>query len=148
MRIAFLVAILAGALFYSYVAFIELPFLTRTGRLAAGFFPRLIGVTAVVITAWALLDELRNRHQDTAERQQWLDVAALVALALGYGVLLRLLGGFPATVIFLGFALTYFNRGRHLRNALIAVLVPAGVYLLFDRVLNASMPPALLDLPI
>ena len=29
-----------------------------------------------------------------------------------------------------------------------AVLVPAAVYLLFDRVLNASMPPALLDLPI
>jgi hypothetical protein len=29
----------------------------------------------------------------------------------------------------------------------VAVIFPTCVYLLFDRVLNANMPPALIDLP-
>lgn len=147
MRITFFFVILAGALYYGYVAFVDLPFLTRTGRLAAGFFPRLIAVSAVVMTVWALIEELRNsRHIEHNWQKQ--DVAVLVAFALGYGVLMRLFGGFPATVIFLGVALSYFDRGRYVRNALTAILVPTCVYLLFDRLLNASMPPALFELPI
>ncbi|ETW11493.1 Tricarboxylate transport protein TctB [Roseivivax marinus] len=150
MRIVFLVTILAGAVFYSFIAFSDLAFMTTSGRLGAGFFPRVVGVLAVVMTLWALLDEMKRSHADdeTAHPQQWIDVVVLIALALGYAVLLRLLGGFPATVIFLAVALSLLNRGRPLKNALTAVLVPAAVYLLFDRVLNASMPPALLDLPI
>lgn len=147
MRIAFLFVILAGALFYGYVAFVDLPFMTRTGRLAAGFFPRVIAVSAVVITLWTLIEELRNSHDDE-HHPQTRDVVVLIALALGYGVLMRLFGGFPATVIFLGIALSYFDRGRYVRNAVTAVLVPTCVYLLFDKLLNASMPPALFELPI
>ena len=49
MRIAFLVAVLAGAVFYTYVAFADLGFMTRTGRLGPGFFPRIIGLAMVAI---------------------------------------------------------------------------------------------------
>ena len=44
MRIGFLLVLLAGSVFYSYVAFADLSFMTRTGRLGPGFFPRLVGM--------------------------------------------------------------------------------------------------------
>lgn len=148
MRVIFLIFLLGAAVFYSYVAFVDLGFLTRTGRLGPGFFPRVIGVSAIVVTLWALVDELRNRADPEEDRQRWADVALLIGLALGYAVLLRLFGGFIATLVFLAVTLSVINRGQHLKNALVAVLVPSGVYLLFDRILNANMPPALFDLPI
>jgi len=61
---------------------------------------------------------------------------------------LKLFGGFVATVIFLGATLMLLNRAQPIKNVLVATLVPSGVYLLFDRVLNANMPPALFELPI
>lgn len=146
MRILFLVAILAGAVFYSYVAFTDLGFMTRTGRLGPGFFPRIIGIAAVLVTLAALAGELRRPPGPGIGLPQWKQVALLAVPALGYVVLLRLFGGFVATVIFLAVSLSVLNRGQMAKNALISLLIPAGVYLLFDRVLNASMPPALFDL--
>lgn len=147
MRIAFLIVLLAASIFYAYIAFADLSFLTRSGRLGPGFFPRLVGSAMVVLALWALLDALRDRRDGDATAGTWGDVVKLMALGLGYAVLLRLLGGFPATLIYLGVALVLLNPGKHLQNAILTVTIPAGIYLLFDRLLNASMPPALLDLP-
>jgi putative tricarboxylic transport membrane protein len=154
MRIAFLVALLGGAVFYSYVAFVDLNFLTRTGRLGPGYFPRIIGVGLIVMTLWAILDALRDRRMSSAgvtidglPTGSWRDAATLIALAIGYALLLRLFGGFVSTIVYLGCALSLLNPGRHLQNVLVALLLPVAVYLLFDRLLNASVPPALIDLP-
>lgn len=148
MRIPFLLALLAGAVFYTYIAFVDLPFLTRSGRLGPGFFPRIIGIGMVGMTLWILLDELRHRSPDASTATQWRDVVLLMALAVGYAVMLRLFGGFFATLIYLAVTLSILNRGQHVKNATVSVLVPGGVYLLFDRILNANMPPALFTLPI
>jgi small-conductance mechanosensitive channel len=148
MRIAFRLVLLAGALFYSYIAFSDLSFMSRTGRLGPGFFPRIIGIAAVIVILWTLIDELRKRKLSKREDHQWGDVILLVALAIGYAVLLRLFGGFVATIIFLLFSLFFLNPGQHLKNLMVSVLVPAAVYLLFDQLLNANMPPALFALPL
>ena len=149
MRLAFLLVVLAGAIFYTYVAFLDLSFMTRSGRLGPGFFPRIVGVTAIVFIGWSVFDAMRDRHSREmgGTSSGWSDAFILIALAVGYAVLLRLFGGFPATVIYLAVALSLLNRGKHLQNAILAVTIPGGVYLLFDRLLNANMPPALFDLP-
>jgi hypothetical protein len=156
MRIVFLVALLGGAVFYSYIAFNDLSFLTRRGRLGPGFFPRIIGGAMIVMVLWAMWDALRDRRralQDAAGLSleggfaPWRDAVILIALVLGYGVLLRLVGGFAATLVYMIVALSIMNPGRHVQNLLVAVLLPVGVYLLFDTLLNASMPPGLYKLP-
>lgn len=155
MRIVFLVAVLGGAVFYSYIAFVDLNFLTRTGRLGPGFFPRIIGVGMALTTIWVIMDALRDRARvaaggaagaDDAPAGSWGDAVKLIALALGYAVLLRLFGGFVATLIYLAATLSLLNPGRHVQNALVAVLLPIFVYILFDRLLNANMPPAMFEL--
>ncbi|MEO0691276.1 MAG: tripartite tricarboxylate transporter TctB family protein [Pseudomonadota bacterium] len=148
MRIVFLIVLLAGSIFYTYVAFADLGFLTRTGRPGPGFFPRIIGIAAIAITFWTLIEELRKVERERTDPQRWKDVVVLMALAVSYAVLLRLFGGFVATVIFLGVTLMILNRAQPAKNALLAIVIPGGIYLLFDRVLNANMPPALFELPI
>lgn len=149
MRTGFLVLILAGGVFYTYVAFADLGFLTRTGRLGPGFFPRIVGLAMIAVTIWALTDTLRGLGEaEDGAGKSWLDALILIALAIGYAVLLRLFGGFVATVLYLALTFSVLNRGRYLQNAILSILLPAGIYLLFDRVLNASMPPALFDLPL
>lgn len=149
MRIAFLFVVLAGAVFYTYIAFADLNFMTRTGRLGPGFFPRVIGLLLIAFTAWSLLDALRQRTGPAdVKAGVWGDVGLIIAFAVGYAVLLRLFGGFPATVIYLAATLSLINRGQHLQNAVLSIVLPAGIYLLFDKVLNANMPPALIDLPL
>ncbi|MDB4111862.1 tripartite tricarboxylate transporter TctB family protein [Yoonia sp.] len=143
MRLAFMFVVLAGAIFYSYVAFVDLSFLSRTGRLGPGFFPRLVGVSAVVMTIWVIVDLLRDQRPEEDDASSWGDVVKLMVLALAYAVLLRLFGGFIATVIYLAMTLTVMNRDKYLQNAILSLTFPAGVYLLFDKLLNANMPPAL-----
>lgn len=156
MRIVFLLALLGAAIFYSYIAFFDLGFLTRTGRIGPGFFPRIVGGAMIVMTLWALVDALRDRRAQAegaapgpndAPHGLWRDVIVLMLLVLGYAVMLRLFGGYVATVAYLGLALFTFNPGRPLQNAAVAVIFPSAVYLSFDRLLNANMPPALFTLP-
>ena len=47
---------------------------------------------------------------------------------------------------FMAAALWIFNRGRALQNALIAVLLPLGIYVVFEVWLKATMPRGLLSL--
>jgi putative tricarboxylic transport membrane protein len=148
MRIVFLVVLLAAAIFYTYVAFVDLNFLTRTGRPGPGFFPRSIGIAGITFILWTLVSDLRNSERERSDPARWKDVVLLMALAISYAVMLRLFGGFIATVLFLGISLMILNRGQPVKNAMLTLLIPGGVYLLFDRVLNANMPPALFDLPI
>lgn len=146
MRIAFMLFVLAAAVYYTSVAFLDLNFLTRSGRLGPGFFPRIVGTMMVLLTIWSLSDVLRAGRSDEPDSGRWRDVLMLMALSLIFAVTLRLFGGFIATVIFLALTLSVMNRGKPVQNALLSVLVPVVVYLLFDKVLNASMPPGLFEI--
>ena len=51
-----------------------------------------------------------------------------------------------AMIGFLGASLAYFNRGRHVQNAALALLLPVCLYLLFRVWLNAALPRGILPL--
>jgi putative tricarboxylic transport membrane protein len=150
MKAAFLVAVLGAALLYTYTAFVELTFLTMTGRLGPGFFPRVIGVLLVVACLYNLFVLARPSGPEAGEREggDWRITAAVVALSAGFIALLEVLGGLVAMVLFLFAALSVLNRGRLAQNLIISVLLPAGVHLLFVVWLKASMPTGLIPLPI
>lgn len=147
MRIAFLLALLAASLFYSYVAFVDLRFLSAAGRLGPGFFPRIIGVGLIVFTLMSLAADMRLARADDTASDYWGDVGIVVLFSVLFVLSLSYLGGIVATAVFLFVALSVLNRGRHLINAVLALLMPLGVYLLFDVALNAAVPEGMLPLP-
>ena len=50
-------------------------------------------------------------------------------------------------VVYLLATLSLLNRGRTLQNVAISLCLPLALFLLFDRWLNASIPPDALGLP-
>src|ERR687897_2837662 len=103
MKAAFLVAVLVAALLYTYAAFVELTFLTMTGRLGPGFFPRVIGVLLVVACLYNLFVLARPSSPEAGEREggDWRITAAVVALSAGFFGLPPELRGPLAVVVFL-----------------------------------------------
>ena len=140
MRTLFLLALLAASLFYTYVAFSDLSFLSRTGRLGPGFFPRLLGIGLVVTCAASLAIDLRRERAGGFRSDYWPELGLVVALSGLLVLSLNLFGGTLASALFLLVTLSFLNRGRHLTNLAVAVLVPAAIYVLFKLILNASMP--------
>jgi putative tricarboxylic transport membrane protein len=55
-------------------------------------------------------------------------------------------GYVPATLVYLLGLLAYFNRGRHLVNASVAVGFTLAAYLVFVRFLGVLMPDGVLGL--
>ncbi len=147
MRAGFLLALLFLASAYTYLAFVDLSWLSSAGRLGPGFFPRIIGCSLVALCIASLYGEIRGglgREAPSAFARTAVVVGMLSAVFIA---LLDVLGGLLAMIVFMGSALAYLNPGRHGQNSLIALLMPLGLYLLFHAWLNAAMPKGVLPLP-
>jgi hypothetical protein len=143
MRAGFLAGILLLAGGYTWIAFAELALLSSAGRLGPGFFPRIIGVALLVLCAWSLAAELRR---GTPEQRSafWRDTLVLALLSGLFVAALDVLGGLVSMIAYMAAVLGYLNRRRTLQNALLAVLLPLAIYLLFRVWLNAAVPRGLL----
>jgi len=143
MRAGFLAGVLLLAGSYTWLAFAELAWLSSAGRLGPGFFPRIIGGALVVLCAWSLAAELRRGAREPIS-EFWRATAMLALLSALFVAALDLLGGLVSMIAYMAAALAYLNRRRHWQNALLAVLLPLGLYLLFRVWLNAAVPRGLL----
>ena len=147
MRLAFTAAILCLAVLYTYWAFADLSFLSSTGRLGPGFFPRIVGLLLIAACLLTLAGDLKERRDDGAVSSFWGITVVVAALSGAFILLLEILGGPLAMVVYLLATLSVLNRGRTLQNVAISVGLPLALFLLFDRWLNASIPPDALGLP-
>lgn len=143
MRAGFLLAILLAAAGYTWLAFTGLDYLSSAGRLGPGFFPRLIGVALTGLCAFSLLKDCPIREPLSPH---WRTVLVVAALSAAFIAVLEPLGGLVAMIAFMAAALWLLNRGRPLQNALLALVLPAGLYLLFKVWLGAALPRGLLPL--
>ena len=147
LRAGFLLAILFLAAAYTYVAFNELSYLSSAGRLGPGFMPRIIGVALVAMCVASLYADMKHLPPDEAVAPGWKSAAVLALLSVVFVALLEVLGGLLSMIAFMAAALWILNRGRPLQNALIAVLLPLFIHVVFAVWLRASMPRGLLGLP-
>lgn len=148
----FVLVVLAG---YLNMAF-ALEWRTQAGRIGPGFFPRIIGCLGVVITVGAVLQSLRpgvgDEDEGFEEEDQGegdlgrhpLPVVLTVAASALFLVTLNTLGAIISGAVFL-FAMLWLLNREHLRaNAIVSVVVPLALYLLFQTALNAGLPGGLL----
>jgi hypothetical protein len=148
MRTGFIAAILCLAVFYTYWAFADLSFLSSTGRLGPGFFPRIVGLILIAVCLATLAGDLnlKERHGG-AVSSYWPTTLVVAGLSGAFALLLEILGGPLAMVVYLLATLSVLNRGRTMQNVAVSVGLPIALFLLFDVWLNASMPPDALGLP-
>jgi len=147
MRLAFTATILCLAVLYSYWAFAELSFWSSAGRLGPGFFPRIVGLILIVACVLTLTGDLKARHDDGALSSFWGITGVVAALSGAFILLLEVLGGPLAMIVYMLATLSVLNPGRSMQNVAISLGFPLALFLLFDRWLNASIPPDALGLP-
>jgi len=141
MRLAFLVALLLLSVFYAVLSFGDLNFLSARGRIGPGFFPQIIATLLVAFTLYSTILEFRHRSGDEEISSDWRISASVAGMLVLLIVSSHWLGALPGMIIFMLLALTVLNRGRHVTNLLVGVLLPVGLFSLFRFWLNAAMPP-------
>ncbi|CAN5738844.1 hypothetical protein BH24ACT8_BH24ACT8_10940 [soil metagenome] len=155
-RAAFFGVVLVVLLGYTEMAF-QMDWITSGGRIGPGFFPRIVGVLGVLITAGALVQSLRPGasedddavfdEDEAGEGDLGHHPGTMAAISLGTGVLLvtlTWLGAIVSSAIFMIGVLAYLNPGRWVTNVVLSVLVPVGLYLLLQTGLNAGLPSGIL----
>ena len=146
MRLAFTATILCLAVLYTYWAFADLSFLSSTGRLGPGFFPRFVGLILIVGCVLTLAGDLKERHGDGGLSSFWGITVVVAALSGVFILLLEILGGPLAMIVYMLATLSVLNRGKTMQNVAISFGLPLALFLLFDHWLNASIPPGTLGL--
>jgi putative tricarboxylic transport membrane protein len=146
MRVAFTAVILCIAVFYTYWAFAELSFLSSAGRLGPGFFPRIIGVTLIGTCLVTLAGDLKKREGAGALSSFWGITLVVAGLSAIFILVLNVLGGPLAMVLYMLTILSVLNRGRILQNVAVSIGLPVALFLLFDVWLNAAVPQGVLGL--
>lgn len=147
MRLAFLLAILALALLYTFHAFAGLSFLSSTGRLGPGFFPRIVGLLLIATCVYTIIADRQRLADDGALSDYWRTPVLIAALSGVFVALLNVLGGLLAMVVFMLASLFILNRGRPVQNVVVSLALPLSVYLLFETWLNAAVPEGIVPLP-
>jgi len=147
MRLAFTATILCLAVLYTYWAFTDLSFLSSAGRLGPGFFPRIVGLILIAACVLTLAGDLKERRAEGGLSSFWRITLVVAGLSGAFVLLLEVLGGPLAMVVYMLTTLAVLNRGKTVQNVAISVGFPLALFLLFDRWLNAAMPPDALGLP-
>jgi putative tricarboxylic transport membrane protein len=145
MRVAFTAAILCVAVLYTYWAFAELSFLSSAGRLGPGFFPRIIGLALIVACLATLAGDLKKR-EGGAVSSWWRITLVVAGLSGAFVLVLDVLGGPLAMVVYMLATLSVLNPGKLPQNIAVSIGLPGALFLLFDVWLNAAMPAGVLGL--
>lgn len=163
-QLLFLLFLTGVAVAYTWMAF-DLEWRIRNGQIGPGFFPRIVGVVSIVGCLLVIVRLLLGRTGSTSppaadadeeaelgiegdgRTDPWVPAVAVGCMVVCY-LVFEPLGALLATVLFLVLLLSVVNRGRHLQNALVSILVPAGLYLLFEVLLDSGLPPGLVLPPL
>jgi putative tricarboxylic transport membrane protein len=161
-RLVFLASLTALAVAYTVMAF-GMEWRIQNGQIGPGFFPRFVGLGTVVGCLVAIALTLSGRGATTSSPDAAEDAdfevpaagedgdggtapwatALVVGCAVIYFVFFEPLGALLASVVFLALSLTIVNPGHHRLNAAVSVLLPVGLYLLFEVFLDAGLPPGI-----
>jgi putative tricarboxylic transport membrane protein len=158
-KLAFLGVILLAFAFYTEQA-MGMEWRTQAGRIGPGFFPRILGGTALAVTVIALVTEFLAKPKDAkldaveaAEEaaepdlgRHPLTLVAFVAAAAVFVGLFGVLGAALSGVVFLGATLWFLDPEHRVRSVILAVSVPVLLYLAFQTGLNVGLPQGILPI--
>lgn len=156
-KLAFLGVILLAFAFYTEQA-MGMEWRTTAGRIGPGFFPRILGVTAMVVTIAAVVTEYLAKPKDkaldaveAAEEAAEPDLGRHPVTLIGFTIaaavfvgLFGILGAALSGILFLAATLWFLDPEHRIRSGVIAVAVPILLYLAFQTGLNVGLPHGIL----
>jgi putative tricarboxylic transport membrane protein len=113
------------------------------------FFPNFLAGFLILFSAILLGNALRGKSKGEVEPFRLSDKGAqrgLITLAAGivYCILFEPLGFIPTSIVFLIFMALLLGKRSALALAAAPALITVGTWLVFEKVLNLSLPPGVL----
>jgi putative tricarboxylic transport membrane protein len=146
--IAVVVALLSLA--YLYGAF-QIPLFPIPRPIDSDAFPKLLGFIMLGLSVWLFFEKEGPAQeggdeddQTTTAWQRWQPVIVTSVAVAVYAGLLAWLGFVLASFLLTAGLTRYYGYGRHLVTAVVALLVPLGLYLVMTRLMNIHLPAGLL----
>jgi len=144
------ISIIAGGLIYLWTA-LHLPTNRIGDPLGPKAFPALVAGGLILSGLLLFLEIRKKRRAMTAgeaplhtaspvNRHQLIILSGMVAWTAIYYAVFEYLGYLLATPLFLFGLLSYFHRGRHVVNVLVAIGFAGVVYALFSLLLGVPLP--------
>lgn len=120
------------------------------GRPGAGFFPLILGGILTLLTAINILLEVRQSKLEGKavgkdEKFELKDMLIVGAMILAYMVVFPWLGYLISTALFIILTLGFLNPRKWTQNIIIAVVLLAIIYSVFDYFLNTGLPQGILE---
>ncbi|QTF91905.1 tripartite tricarboxylate transporter TctB family protein [Halomonas sp. BM-2019] len=166
MRLWFSLFLFLVSTAYFFYGLSTLNFVTNIGRPGPGYFPAIVGGLLIVFTSVNLLKDLIATKRKELQPFRFAEVLASRQVQGGDGgsgeaeeeadrpvdvVLIVLcltlligsitfLGGLLSMIVFMFVLMSIFNRKKLAMNVAYSIALPVLLYLLFDVLLNASLP--------
>lgn len=110
-----------------------------------GFFPFTAGAILIVLCAILFIKAFSGRSEGAeAFGELWRPVILIIGL-LTYSVVLDVLGYVIATILLSAVVLRVLDTKMGWKLAAISLFLSIGTYLLFDRLLDVSLPGGILE---
>jgi len=119
---------------------LQYPMFAAAGHIGAGFFPAVIAVCLVALSAVNLLSDWHAKRKEQDDQPGLADTVVLTGMVVLYLVLMRMFGTVVPTLAFTLVVLAYFHRGSLVKNLVTAVALTATVYVVFGVVFDAPLP--------
>ena len=156
-KVVFLLLVLVMLAVYTEMAF-GLEWRTAAGRIGPGFFPRIVGGLGMVLTVVTIVQTLRapadqdetvpleDETGDADLGHHPIPLLLVLAACVVMVVTLVSLGAIIASAIFMLAVLTLLNRGHLIFNLVLGIVLPIGLYVLLQTLLNSGLPEGILPL--
>ncbi len=111
----------------------------------AGFFPFYMGLGTVICTFFIVLKAIRIYKKEGAgkplvEEGGLTQILWVLIPAIGMVLLTELIGLHLATVLYLAFYMGWVGKMHWSKVAVLSIVVPLCIYILFDRVFLIPLP--------
>ncbi|HWO76532.1 MAG TPA: tripartite tricarboxylate transporter TctB family protein [Bacillus sp. (in: firmicutes)] len=142
-------AIFSGVLLIFSICFtiygFKYQYLTHTGQMGAGFFPRWIGFLLILCTAISFWKDIRlvlkDKSKDIAFTKTMVSLVGITALFI---ILFPIIGALPTMILYVFFVLLLLNSKKLVTNIIVSLVFPLGTYLLLETWLHAGIPKGFL----
>jgi len=136
----------------SLYGIIESSRLERTMQMGVGiaFFPLsmslAIGVLSVILLVGVLKGKIKVKDEPICEKGGALRVVTVVAILLGYIILIEGIGYVPSTFLFFAATVCFLGKGRILKTLLTSAACTFFLYAIFRVWLKSPLPTGFLGI--
>ena len=111
--------------------------------LGAGFFPKLVCLILGVLSVLMFIKSFRDKNIYKFSKDN-KNTFIIIGLCIGYLFLMEKIGYLLATIIFSISVILTMDRKNIIMSILFSIIFPIGIYYLFSKVFNVSLPTGIL----